>query len=146
MRRIGKRGDIPTILLIPITLVLIISALFYFRSYNGEIQNKSSEISEMIEEIELSQATLEKASRLIGEEVIALERDDLKKKFQEIAASHDLKWNGAGNFFAKIRTGDFVFEKKEEFYLLEIKGLFVQSERGVNKIKREFDVEEKFKR
>ncbi|MBM3233061.1 hypothetical protein FJZ18_02755 [Candidatus Pacearchaeota archaeon] len=145
MRRIGKRGDVPTILLVPITLILIIAALFYFRSYNGEIQNKSSEVAEIIEEVTLSQATLEKVSELIGEEALASESDDMKKKFQEIAAGHDLRWNGVGNFFAKIRTGDFVFEKKEKSYILEIKGLFVQSERGANKMKRGFDIIKKFK-
>ena len=68
----------------------------------------------------------------------------LKERFMKIAESRDVKYSGAGNFFGRIRAGDFIFEETAKGYKLEIKEVFVIAKRGDNEVVRRFDIEKKF--
>ena len=97
---------------------------------------------------------------LVESELIAYEtincvgcvKTDLKEKFQEVNKkinegleyTSENRYPGSGNFFGKIRGGDFEFKMDGVNYVLEIDGLFVKSKVGEMEIVRDFDLEMEF--
>lgn len=140
----NRRGDVPTVLIIPVSFVLILLALFSFLTISGKLENSSKDISQVIMEINFYEGYVRGIADEAFFESISFKDSDLKKKYQEICRKRELQIGEAGNFFGKIRTGDFVLEKKDEKYIFEVKGLFVKSERKENKMKREFDIKKEF--
>ncbi len=140
----NRKGDVPMTLTIPVTLVLVIYALFSFYSFNTNFSLSSQTVSDMVEELHFSLDYVTVLAVIVANESVHSGTNDLKKDFQMRIASHDLQMDGVGNFFGKIRTGDFMFEEKDGKILLEIKGLFVKSVRGANEMKREFEIVKSF--
>ncbi len=142
----NKKGDILMTLTVPATLVLVIYALFSFYSFNMNLQSSSQSVSDMVEELHFSESYVNALVEFVANEGVQSGADDLKKDFQIRIATHDLQMDGVGNFFGKIRTGDFVLEERPEGVSLEVRGLFVQSTRGANSMKRVFDVKQVFEK
>lgn len=141
-----KRGDIPTTLVIPVTLVLIILALFSFLNFNTHIQTGSLEIAQMVDSVQFHEGYVKVLAVSVARETVLSGASDLKSEYQKRIAARDLHLDDAGNFFGKIRTGDFMFEEKEGKVFFEVRGLFVQSTQGANSMKRVFEVKEVFEK
>ena len=139
-----RKGDVPTALVIPVTLILVILALFYFFSFNTNVQSSSKDVAEVIASMHFYHAYVHTLALTVANETLLSGAGDLKKEYQQRIAARDFALEGTGNFFGKIRAGDFVFEEKEGKIVLELKGLFVQASRGHNNMKREFDVKQIF--
>ena len=142
----SRRGNIAIILLFVVALVLVVATLMTFVSFKNEYGDSSRLFSETLGEAAFNQQYVEKSAELYGREAI-LSGGDVKAKFIEIATQHDLRLQGMGNFFGKVRNGQngqFTFEKQDKGYLLEITGLFVQATRRATVIKRNFDISLKF--
>ena len=139
----NRRGQLSLFLTVGVAAVLCLSALFIFATFKSDFGTKSEEISNMISEVEFGQGYIIESARDIGEEVIGSE-GDLKESYKEIADKRYLGIESSGNFFAKIRTDDFNFEKVGEEYVLKVDGLNVQARRGYNIMKRNFDLEIRF--
>jgi len=137
--QMNKKGDIETILLPIIALVMSIAALFSFITFSGGFEDRSLEISHILSEIEFNQNYVIAQVELIGNESIN-SKVDFRGNFIDVAAKRDLKIDNSGNFFGKIRNGEFSFVKNGENYVLKVDGLFVQAKRGNNAIKREFNM------
>jgi hypothetical protein len=65
----------------------------------------------------------------------------------DISNKSDIGVIESGNFFAKLREGNFIFEKffvaelmPNPGYHLNMTGLFVQAESGNNKIRQDYDL------
>ena len=137
----NRRGDVPTILLFVVAIVLAVSALAAFVSYSGDSGKTSEQINEVMFSAEFYENYVYAKAELIAEE--AIEQGGTKEKYMEIAAREEEKFRfeEVGNFYGKIRNGNFTFEKEGEGYNLEIDGVFIAAKSGGNKVTRTFNVE-----
>jgi len=143
---LNRRGGLVWTLLFFVSLFLVTASLYGMASFKGGFDTRSGEISEMIVELDFAQIYIEKSAEKIGGEMIkkcggGCEGDELK----EISDKYDPREKGIviegfGNFFAKIGNGKFSLEKEGKGYGLNVTELFVSSERGVSKLKRNFDL------
>ena len=138
--KMNKKGDVATIMLPIVALVMAIATLTAFVFFDRSIENKSLEISHVISEVEFDQSYVLSQAELIGQEVVNSKESDLRSSFVNIAAKKDIRVDNSGNFFGKIRSGEFSFIKNGENYVLKIDNLFVQAKRGENTIKRSFNL------
>ena len=134
-----------------IAIVMSIATLIAMYSFSEGLESKSAEISDLLENIELNhkyiQAQIELIAEQTAKECINCEAEQLKEKFISISSEKEslFRYEGAGNFYGKIRNGEFEIEEIEGKYFLKIEDLFVESQNGYNKIKRNFDVEVELK-
>ena len=142
----NRKGDVPTMLMIPVTLILVGLALFSFFNFNGDVQNTSGRVAEVVEEVHFSQGYVVQLALSVANATILSGTEDLKKEYQKKIAGRDLHLDGTGNFFGKIRTGDFTFEERDGQIVLEVRGLFVQSKRDANSMRREFEIRQVFEK
>jgi hypothetical protein len=152
MLKMNKRGQLAIFMIFLAALVLSGMALFSFFSFGSGFSGNSKAISELISEIEFSEKYVSNMAELIGEEAVAEfkgKEGDLKEIFVRVAEERDLRNGGVGiesfgNFFGKVRNGDFVFAVEGEEFVLKIDGLFAQASRGKSEIIRKFDIEKRF--
>jgi len=134
-----KKGDAPTFFLILVALLLVIVALFAFLSFDGNLQGKSSKISEILSDVGFFENYIVKESEIIGREVIIKEVDGeeaLKAEFIKEFQKRNLGIIGLENYYGKIIRGEFDFIENKEGFRFEMKDLFIESLRGANKMKR----------
>ncbi len=141
-----RKGDVPTALVIPVTLILVILALFYFFSFNTKVQSSSKDVAEVVSSVHFYESYVSALAVSVANETVLSGASDLKEEYQKRIAARDLALEGSGNFFGKVRTGDFVFEEKDRKIVFEVRGLFVQSSRGLNSLKREFEIVQMFEK
>lgn len=146
LNRNRKSGNVPIILLFIVALVLVITTLFSFLTFNNDFGKQSKEMADIASKVEFGNMYVFKIAEISGKDAIlsGTSEGDLKNKFMEIAEKRDYRIEETGNFFGKVRNGEFSFDMKDRRYILEIKGLFVQAEEWANKIKRNFDMHIEF--
>ncbi|MEK6855622.1 MAG: hypothetical protein AABX66_00520 [Nanoarchaeota archaeon] len=136
----NQRGDVAMTLLVLIALVSAIALLGTFVYYNQKKVNTPLEISEMMVEVENAQQYVISESHAIGMQAIE-QGGEIRENFIKIAFERDYSVKSFGNFFYKIRNNEFNLEYKEDgSYLLQINDVFVQSTKGMNSVKREFNI------
>lgn len=141
--RLSKRGHIPTYLLLIIALALCTIALFAFGTFSKKTSTLSQDVTEMLLEADFSeQYILTLADTLVQDTLLS--DAPSKETFMELASKHELALDSRGNFFGKIRSGEFVFEERGNEYYLEINGLFVSVSRNVNKVERTFSISKSY--
>jgi hypothetical protein len=137
----NKRAQIPIFMLLVVAIALVITAILVFVNASGNFTKPSLTNSQMISGLMFAEDYVNTNAKIISGEAIASKAPNMKEKFMEIAAGRDLEVREAGNFFAKIRTGDFSFDKKGTEYALEIRGLFIQSDKeAAGSLRRDFDL------
>ena len=96
--------------------------------------------------MDFSQQYMTSEAYMIAHDVIILNlsNSQLKGKYKEIALTHSISIIEEGNIFGKIRNDDFTFEKQDEEYILQIKGLNVESRTDNLDLKRFFDLDARF--
>lgn len=135
--RMNKKGDVPTILLFIIALVLAVYSLFVFITFDRGFGGNSKLLSDMIIEAEFYKQYAKESAKLIVEQ----SEGDVGK-MADIAAARGEIFEFPGNFFAKMRNKEFQLDNN----ILRVSGLFVKSERTnektgyKNEIKRNFDL------
>ena len=139
MSKQNKRGNVALGILFFAGVFLMVSSLFVFLTASGNFESSSNELSEMMFEIDFAERYVIENSKVVGREAIKSDGNP-RDNFIEGMAERDLRFVGAGNFFGKIRTGDFVFKEQDEGYILEIRDVFVIAEKENNKIRRNFDI------
>ena len=150
--KMNRKGNFPLMLLFFVALMLVSLALFSFASFGSKVGDSSKEFIYVINELELKETYILSDSKLISYETVncvGCVETDLKKKFQEVNKIIDDNFGyslpegryvGVGNFFGKIRSGDFEFRKDGVDYILEIERIFVKASRGENLIIRDFNL------
>ena len=135
----SRKGNVPIILLFIVALILVITALLNFLSFSGSFELQSRQIADIMSRVEFGKSYVYSIAEISGKEAI-LTREDFRGKFKDIVDNRDFRIGETGNFFGIVRNGEFKFEKSNEKYILEIDGLFVQIEKGANKVRRNFHI------
>jgi hypothetical protein len=127
---LNKRGDMPTVMILVMALVLVVATLFSFASFKDNVKGESIALSKVQRGIEFNQEYILKSAELIAGK--AAEDNDyklgiinLRQSFINVAKSRDIQLYGSGNFFTKVAAGDFIFDKIGGGYVLSIKDLIV---------------------
>ena len=142
----NKNGDVSIILLFVIALVLSVSALFIFASFGNDIKNVSRYHNDMLEDLDDKYSTVVGESQIITREVVvnckACSNSELKQSFMNVAENREknVGLDLEGNYFARIRNGDFDFYKNGENYVVNISDLFVNGKKEYSAIKRNFNL------
>ncbi len=140
MLRMNRKGAAPAMtLLFFIIFITSLMLVFYFINFNSSIGDKSSEMASVLEEVEFSQQYMTAEATLLAQQSI-LKEGDVKENFKSFAKTRDFGVESFGNFYGKIRNGEFEIRVSESGYLLEIKNLFAASRRGMNDLKRDFNL------
>jgi len=143
----NRKGQIPTILLFIVALVLSAATLFSFAGFKGDFSEKSQELFETSQALEFREQYIIGLVKFFGEDSIK-QGGDIRSNFEKFAVENEkLKtYKETGNFYKKIRDDQFTFEKNLStgFYELEIKDLFLISEVEKNRIKRNFGLKMEF--
>jgi hypothetical protein len=113
--------------------------VFYFISFNSLIGDKSKDMGGVLEGVEFNQRYIFAEAELFAQQSI-IRGGDLKENFKSFAQASDFGVQSFGNFYGKIRNGEFEIKTDNGGYVLEIKNLFIVSRRGMNEIKRNFNV------
>ena len=140
----NKRGDVSTILLFVVAFALVLSSLYVFVSFNGKFES-SRNLTEMTSESDLSYKYVITEAELIGKDAVLgrvadCTQGDITQRFSCVADKRE-KLSIAGNFFGKIRNGEFSFVPSGGNYVLKISGLTVKTSRGASSIEKNFDLE-----
>jgi len=141
----NRRGqEIAFGLLIVLALALSLTAGFAMAGVKNNIQSQSSDVAALTSDLEFNDGYILAQAKLFGRQLTlecpSCSEQQLRSLGQEFEVKHNLKLPGAGNFFAKLRNGEFIFKEQNSKYRLEIQDLFVQSEIGANKIVRNFNI------
>ena len=134
----NKKGDLPTILLFFISLILIILALFMFATFNDKFSDKSKEISNVMSDIVFYQDYIVKKNERIVDKV--LKEGGGKEEIQRIAKEMDFGIEGVKEYFGRIAEGDFEFKAESGGYIFRMDNLFIESKHGANLMKRYSDL------
>jgi len=140
----NRRGDLPTLMILVIAVLLSGMALFTFITFGGDFSKKSSEFSVLVMTSEFVDDYVIAQAGSIANEVIDSGSDDLEGKFKSVAKERDLNLEITGNFFAQVRNSKFSFIRNAEGYLLDIDGLFVKAKSGDSEIVSNFDLAMQF--
>lgn len=144
--RIGKRAQIPILMLFLVAIVLVIATLFIFSSAEPNFAGSSAPAMRAAVSVQFGYDYVINRAKLIAKEVIAdnpmgLTDDEARAEFRRIANETDIGMEEAGNFFKIIRDDDknnFVFKRVSAGYLLNVTNLFVQSQSQSGKVLRVF--------
>jgi hypothetical protein len=134
----NRRGDVPTLVLPIIALVLGLAVLYSFVSFSSGVGEEGG-WDDLVLEAKFQKSYVENLALNGVREVIRCDKDlaekdlevcsgDLRKILQKAIAKRDYGIV-EGNFFGRIRVGDFEFGKDGEEYVLEIEDVFVKSEK-----------------
>jgi len=154
----NRKGQLSIILLFVVALALVGMTLFTFVSFKGDFDLTSTELSDLVVDLEfkyqyvLSEAELISQSAITSKVIERIEEvetpyesevDNPKNKYVIIASEREkARVEGSYNFFKKARDRDFEFEFNDvdNKYVLSIENLFVKSESGESSITRNFDL------
>lgn len=146
----GCRGQAPILMLVVVTIVLVTTSLFAFASFSERSgQDKfSKDISEMVTGVTTSYNFIFDSAKNIAFGTINARALNIKEEFLKKSAFEEARLSSEqkslyGNFFSKVREGEFDFSRVDEFSSiarLKIEGLFVLAEEGNNFVRRDFDL------
>ncbi len=149
LRRINRKGHIPTLLLFAEALVLILTAWYTFFTLDDKLGSYANSIRDAENLINDEAFYVSRLAPLIVER--AVDRADknnfdssFSDSFKRIAAEVDLNSELSGNFFGKIRNGDFKVVHEGGSYSLIMQDVSVYSKSGENELTRTFDLEVRF--
>jgi hypothetical protein len=143
-----KKGDMPTILLFVVTVVLVITALFSFASFRDKFASASEGVGVVMSDVVFFERYVLKEAEIAAEETVEelivettsfdLEEDELEERFKRNVLKNKLVVKGVDDFYGKVSKRDFSFKREGESYVLSMDDLFVYSENDANFLKRRF--------
>ena len=152
----NRKGDLPTILVFIVALVLVISSLVIFVGFKGGHEALSSEFSSAVSELNFYRDYVYYAVSVMTNKAAALADDknfaaDFRTKLREIAVRSYVV-EGAEDFISKIKKDEFTVSKDEftvskdgVIYILRVENVLVEAGRGGNlEIRDAFNVSLRF--
>ena|SRR3989338_8080483 len=132
----NRKGDLPTILVFIVALVLVISSLVIFVGFKGGHEALSSEFSSTISELNFYRDYAYQAISFMINEAVVLADDknfaaDFRTKLREIAVRSYVV-EGAEDFINKIKKDEFTVSKDGAIYILRVENVLVEAGRGGN--------------
>lgn len=141
----NKKADLAFFMFPIIALALSIFAILVMASFKDDFNFKSKELSALSSQIEFSNQYIIEQTKLIGKETLKscneCNNNQLKEKFMQITGEKEsrFRYEQTGNFYGKIRNGNFTIEKTESVIIVSINSLFIQARQQENQITRNFD-------
>ncbi|MFH1290515.1 MAG: hypothetical protein ABIH92_03845 [Nanoarchaeota archaeon] len=140
----NRKGQIATTLLVIAALILSGMALYTMISFNDDIRLQSAVLNRLTNDAVLLEEYVLEQAKVFGKDLVltcpSCSREELKVKGQEFDVRRKTRPDGIGNFYGKLRNGEFTFKEQEGNFTLEIPNLLVQPEYKSNKIRRNFDL------
>ena len=144
INKLGKKAQIPTLMIPFIALVISIIALYIFVSFSGNFELESGKPSQLIETLQFNHEYIIAQTNLILKTSVENCKDctpeQLKTKIKDISKEYDLRIQNTGNCFGKLRNKEFTLIEKENTWVLEINDLFVTATMEENQIQRNFEL------
>lgn len=145
----NKKGTLEWILYPMLNAAVLIATLLVLLNFGDNLELKTSEISSVTQQIAFNYDYVLSTSKILAEKTAqncsSCSPAEIKSEFQRLAAEKEslFRYEGAGNFYGKIRSGDFQIIEKDGEQFAQIQNLFVEAQSGQNSIKREFSLEQK---
>lgn len=141
---LNKKAQIATPTLVVIALVLSTAALFAMISFNDKLQSQSVEIELLLTQTKQIDDFITDQSKVFGKKLVTecseCSSTEIKEEGAQFDSQRTYRFKEEGNFFAKLRNGQFEFYEDSETYYLEVNEIYYRIERGNNKIERRFDI------
>lgn len=138
----NRKANVPFFIMFISAIAIFLILGVNFAYFNDRLSENTNEINSLYGALSVKENYIFEVSKSLVEKSII--KSDFKKTFIEESQKLSIFDEGT-NFFAKIRNEDFVFELREikgnEVYSFQMKDVFVVEERGLNKVKRNFDIE-----
>ena len=131
--RMNRRGHIPTILLLVAAIFLAVISLFSFYFFGNGVSSEAENFYFLTSDVELSRAyidvvledSIEKAAESANDQGSFMK--NFRNSFEEAVLSRKEGFEDKGNFFAKVREGDYqVFDNDKGNYEILIENVFVK--------------------
>lgn len=139
----NRKGDVPTTLVFVGALVLVITALWSFASYDGRIERPLESVDVLFNSEKAIESYIYSNLELFMKENLANSGVGLEAGFKSSADKHDLRIENT-NLFGLIRNGKFSLSSDGEGYLLKIDNVFIKLENDSGKLVRTLNIEMKF--
>jgi len=119
--KLNRKGHIPTIMLVPIAVVLALTAWITFLNFDSNMLEVEGGIVSLTRDSEVGRMyvegvfldSVEKAiMKIESQDEIDFE-EEFRTNFEEIVKNRDLKISTGGNFFEKVENKDYVIPSKE---------------------------------
>ncbi len=147
----NRLGDLAMGLIVVVALALSLAALYSFVSYSNNSQGASIALYELGYDVVHSTKYVERSASIIGREVVLCEQrgasgklceiKDLKERFMTVADLRDYNTGRAGNFFGKIRNGEFEFVcNSDSLCLLKVEDVSIRAVRDMHSFERTLDL------
>jgi len=142
----NRKADVPMILVPAVALLLCIIALFILVNFDNKFTDEATSSVRIAEEINFNHKYVLAQAELIAAKTFAscpsCSEEQIKTKLKEEsrATENKFRYEGAGNFYAKIRNDEFSIKIENERPVLEINDLFVEATRNENSAKKEFSI------
>jgi hypothetical protein len=129
----NRSGHTPTLLIIPIAFLLIITAVTSFVFANKPVDAFSKEISQDLR----SQLQYEHYIRQVFEDSVhatfsgsstSWSESFLTSRFQHEVSLRDFGIVEAGNFFLVVKRGEITISRDSDVWNLEVKGIFISKQ------------------
>lgn len=136
----NRRGAVIAIYL-TVVVAIVLSALALFNFLNhGDVFGKRTQNNEYVIEQQISMHNyIESVAKISMKE--SSNKGFTKEAIIDSVYKHDLKLYGQGNFFDKIKNGEFEIIEKNGNKLLKVEGILIYSQSDRSSIKRVFDLE-----
>lgn len=142
-KRMNKKGDVPTTLVFVGALVLVITALWSFATYDGRVERPLESSDILFNSEKAIESYIYSNLELFMKENLANEGVGLEDGFKDSADKHDLRIENT-NLFGLIRNGKFSLTSNEEGYLLKIDNVFIKLQNDSGKLIRTLNIEIRF--
>lgn len=133
----NNRGHLPTFLIILVAIVLMVAAWFTYLTFDGSSGRDNEQAAQNSREL----ALFERYVKGVFDDAVlyAKTQNDKCAAFKYGVAGHDYHFVQAGNFFAIARNTECTELIQGNKVVME--GVFVSSQVGFNKFRREFNLE-----
>lgn len=144
--KMNNRSQLANILLPLASLALVAASLYTLLTFSNAFSSNDADINSMIQELNFNEKYVLAQTELLVKKTLSsclnCSPENFKSKLKEesLRAENLFRFEGSGNLYGKIRNSEFYVEKSEEQFMVKIPGLFVFSERGFNKLTRNFDL------
>ncbi len=143
---LGRRGHIATWMVFIGAIVLVITAITTFASFQNDFNEKARALQESYYEFsndfyyvhEVFPLIVSQSAKKSSKGMFLAEfKKEIKKRAVDMDGISDL----SGNFFGKMREGDYkISDEGSGVYEITMTGVFVKPLRGLNKIYSSFDL------
>jgi hypothetical protein len=134
MNKMNKKGDLARILLPILAFALSLMAIVAILISNSNLEEKSSEVSNLISKIETNEQYMFEISKFIVKK--SFNSNPTKETIQALALERSPTFEGTENFLGKLQRGEFQFTLSESIYVLEVPSIILKSQEGENSIER----------